>query len=392
MKQMMGFTRGGWQTLAALACVQASACGGVSTDERWETDTHELEPTEPTGCAGAEPTPAGGADPGSTALVCVPPLPAEYGYAEPPSFWLGTQSVGSFGIQGEGYFVALDLLGEQALRFSREVDVFVSPDGTLEDGEGRALLGYPYDRLDLSCLGPLRAPATVPPAPTRNLSLQVNLDSRSTIVSFDIEDPSNTSNTSVSFSVFDSLGAARTVDIYFQHIQPLTWGFHALVDGDDIEGGMPGQYMEIGRGSLAFTDTGALANVVASDLCASFSRGADPDQCVSIGLRATSFAATSKVWGLSADGTAPGTAVFAGFDPDGTARVFFDNGTMAPFGVLALARFPRERALAEGDDGTFNATPASGPEQLDLPGTAGRGVVYHREAEVGGNVGVQVVP
>jgi flagellar hook-basal body protein len=382
MKQMMGLRRLGGRTLAVLACLQGSACGGVSTDERWELDAFAVNAAElSSGCesSGAESTPAEGADAGSTAACSPLPL-AGYGYAEPPSIWLGVQALGSIGVRDQGYLVALDPGSEPPLRFSRETYVFASPDGTLEDAAGRQLLGYPSDVADLRCLAPLRAPATAPATPTRRASLQMNLDVRSPLVTFDLEDPDATSNFSVSFQLFDSRGEGRTVDVYFQRVDARTWTYHGLADGSALQGGTPGEHVELGQGSLAFTDAGMLSSAFAPDLCASFTQGATPNQCVSIAFGATSFADFSSVMALALDGSPAGAAAFVGIDPSGLASVYFDNGTSAPLGALAVARFPRERNLAEQPDGTFIETPASGPPHFGVPGTAGRGVLFYSEA------------
>lgn len=387
MKQKTGLTQAGWRALTIAACVQASACGGVSTDERRDPDDLAVETdalSTDCGSSGAEP-PTG---------ICAPVLLDGYAYAEAPSLWPGSQSVGSMGVQGSGYLVSLAHAGDPALRFSRATDLFVGPDGTLEDTAGRELLGYAPESEDFTCLVPLRAPATVPAAATRHVALQMNLDAREPVVAFDAADPSGTSNTSISFSIFDDAGAPRTIDIYFQRREPLRWGYHAFADGSDIEGGTPGEPVALGQGRLTFTSSGALESVLTSGLCASFAGGAAPEQCLTIDFGraiaeggdgfggATSFASFSAVMALAVDGYAAGTAAGVAIDPDGLAKVFFDNGTAAPFGVLALARFPRERKLAETADGSFVATPASGTEELGVPGEAGRGVLYYRELAV----------
>src|SRR5688572_11216017 len=387
MKQKTGSGQVGWRTMTIAAWVDASACSGVSTDERRDPDVLEVD----TDALSADCGPADTELP-TPDRICAPSLLDGHGYADAASIWPGPQSVGPFGIQGSGYFVSLAHGSDPALRFSRATDVFVAPDGTLEDTAGHALLGYAASA-DTTCLAPLRAPATAPAAPTRHVSLQMNLDAREPVVPFNAADPSGTSNTSVSFSIFDGAGQPRTIDIYFQRRETLRWGYHAFADGNDIEGGTPGEPVALGQGRLTFTDSGALESVLASDLCASFA-GAASDPCLTIDFGraiadggdgfggATSFASFSAVMALAADGSSAGTAAGVAIDPSGLASVYFDNGTAAPFGVLALARFPRERKLAETPDGTFIATPASGPEELGVPGQTGRGLLYHREAAV----------
>jgi flagellar hook protein FlgE len=281
-------------------------------------------------------------------------------------------------------------------RFSREAEVFVAPDGTLEDAAGRALLGYASDLgdtifppvvNDLTCLTELRAPAQAPPAPTRRVYLRMNLEARDVMTTFVLEDPDGTSNHSVSFMPFDSRGQSRYLDLYFQHVDASTWTYHALVDGSDLEGGVPGEYVEVGAGVLSFTADGALASAVTPDICPSFVDVPQSAPCLSIdfgwsiadggnGLSGTtSFASPNEVTSLWFDGVAPGTAAFIEVAQNGFVRTFFDNGTFASVGSLALARFPSERHLTTLADGTLSATASSGDAQLALPGTPGRGLL-----------------
>jgi flagellar hook protein FlgE len=401
MKQKFSLTSGGWQTLAVLSCVQASACGVTSGGERWDPDELALEGNEPPACD--EPTPAPDAEgtesgPHSTGNVpTCPHVPLEgYGYGEPPSFWLGEQTVGPVAVQGPGYLVMCADEPDALDRFARETEVFVAPDGTLEDAAGRSLLGYASELSDtrsaseisdLTCLTAMRAPAQAPPAPTRRLSLGMNLDARDVRVTYLPEDPNGTSNHSVSFVPFDARGQSRYLDLYFQHVEALTWTYHAIVDGSDLEGGTPGEHVEVGAGALSFTASGALSSVFAPDICPSFVHVPAPAPCLSIdfgwaladggnGLSgATSFASPNEVASLSFDGVAPGSAVFIGVAQNGLVSTYFDNGTSASVGFLSLARFPSERHLSTSADGTLSATPSSGDAQLGLPGTPGRGLL-----------------
>jgi flagellar hook-basal body protein len=401
MKQKLASTSRGWQTLAVLSCVQASACGATSADERWEPDDLALEGNELAACDEPAPAPdpegTESAPPSAGNVPTCPHVPFEgYGYAELPSFWLGEQAVGPVAVQGPGYMV-MRTVGPDALdRFSRETEVFVAPDGTLEDAAGRTLLGHaseladtPYAPtvIDQTCLTAMRAPAQAPPAPTRGVYLVMNLDARDPTTTFVLEDPDGTSNHSVSFMPFDSHGQSRYLDLYFQHVDASTWTYHALVDGSDLEGGVPGAHVEVGAGSLSFTADGALASAITPDICPSFVHVPQPAPCLSIdfgwaiadggnGLSGTTrFASPNEVRSLWFDGVAPGTAERIGVAENGLVRTYFDNGTSASVGFLSLARFPSERHLSTSADGTLSATPSSGDAQLGLPGTPGRGLL-----------------
>ena len=63
---------------------------------------------------------------------------------------------------------------------------------------------------------------------------------------FDPKNPDKTSNFNTSVTVYDSVGTARLVTLYFnKQADGATWDYHAMIDGADAQNGKPGELMEM---------------------------------------------------------------------------------------------------------------------------------------------------
>jgi flagellar hook protein FlgE len=232
----------------------------------------------------------------------------------------------------------------------------------------------------------VRAAVASPPHATTQMAFRMNLDPRQPVVDFYLYDPDGTSNGSSSISVWDSAGGIHTLDAYFNNRGGGLFIVSFVVDGGDLDGETPGQHVLVGTATLQFTTAGALDSAAVPALQPSFV-GATPDQEIAVdfgpsislgdsGLNGTtSFATFTAVFAQSQDGAPPGTGVDAIVDAWGTLHGQFDSGVSAPFGTLALARFPREARLVTDEDGLQRETLDSGQPLLGRPLDPGRGSV-----------------
>jgi flagellar hook protein FlgE len=362
----------------AVFALLATGCGQLASwDERWMFDTgrHDGSPA-----------------PGESAgVACEADEIFGYHYAGSSEFWLGSQAALDVSVSGPGYLVAGAAgASDEALRFARSGELFVASDGTISLGQDEPALGFAPGAVPGGpCPVALRAPVFSPPQATSSVEIGMNLDPRTPITSFDIADPNGTSSSSVSFSVFDSLGAAHILDIYFAYPAPLLVEYHVLADGGDISDQTAGHPVDLSAGTLQFNSLGALDVATTPAVEISFSGGATPNQAISLDFGpdivndgssgvagSTMFAAPSAVYSLSSDGHPSGTGTDIEVGAAGDVRVRFDNGDALTIGTLALARFPREAALApSGDDGGWVVTPDSGAPQLAAPQAPGRGAL-----------------
>jgi flagellar hook protein FlgE len=361
-----------------LLALLATSCGDfVSWDDRWLFDTGGDH-------AGSAPSdqPQG--------ISCEAAAVDGYHYADPPEFWLGEQTPLDVSVGGAGYLVAGSAAAPpDARRFARSGALFVAPDGTISLGPDEPALGFaPGTAPGGSCLVELRAPVFSPPLETTRIELRMNIDPRAVPVTFDILDPNGTSNASTSVVVFDSLGAAHLLDIYFGNVGLGLVTYHVVADGSDIEQGVPGYSVDLSNGTLQFNSFGGLDLATTPALAASFSGGATANQVIELSwgpdiqidgssgyAGSTMFAVPTAVYSLSADGRPAGTGTDIEVGAAGDVLVRFDNGDALGIGTLALARFSQEGALAPLGGDSWRVTPGSGAPQFGAPRGPGRGSI-----------------
>jgi flagellar hook protein FlgE len=374
------FTAGVW-LLGAPGCA-----GGPSMDERRPADAADEPGSMQAGAGptlGPELTPF---DAFGARAACAGEPVVGFRYAGLPEFWLGSREPTPVAVVGAGFVVSTDAPGGPALaRFSTRLGVTVSPEGYLEDAAGYRLLGYLRDNAVGPCVAVLRAPAFADPEATTQIALAMNLDPREFITTFDVANPDATANSSTSLTAFDAIGHGHYVDIYFNNLGADRYEYHVIVDGGDLDGGIPGSNVLVGAGQLQFEASGWLLEVTNPPACLTFA-GSEP-QCievtfpahVTVGLNSygqiTQFADYTAVRAQTANGFAAGVGESIAVDVTGAVSVHFDNGAALVVGRLALARFAREDALVELDEDVWEATRGSGRPQWGVPGSPGRGSI-----------------
>ena len=120
-----------------------------------------------------------------------------------------------------------------------------------------------------------------PPRATDSITLRGNLDQTASAMVWDPANPKTTSNFTTSMSVYDSLGKAIQLDIYFCKDDAVgihpgdsgAWTYHVMTDGmnlafesDGATSALPGIATEIATGTLRFDTVGRLvSNTVATE-------------------------------------------------------------------------------------------------------------------------------
>jgi flagellar hook protein FlgE len=302
-------------------------------------------------------------------------------------------------LQGDGFFVvhgAVD--GTTGDFYSRAGQTSISNDGTLVDANGLALQGYLANSNGTfgPSLGSVQVPtAALAPQPTSTMSLTANLDATATPPAqpWNAQSPAATSNFSTQMTVYDSLGNAHPVSVYFVNTGPGTWDYHATANGSEVAGGTPGQNFEFETGSLTFSANGALqSNTLSAGGTVSFN-GATANQGVSLNLGTsitaggtglngvTQFGSPSSVTAQSADGYASGSFTGIQVDSSGVVNATYDNGQTLAVAQLAVAKFTSNNGLANAGSNYWTATPASGQASLGAAGSGGRGSIVSGSLE-----------
>jgi flagellar hook protein FlgE len=140
-------------------------------------------------------------------------------------------------INGAGFF-RTEALG--LVQYSRNGQFSMDKNGFMINAQGAKLTGY-----GLNANGQLAAGAPVPlqintadlqPVATKNIKMELNLDSRSvkpTNLTFDAGDPA-TYNKQTPLSVYDTLGNPHVLSTYYVKGQAGTWDVYAANDGIEV--------------------------------------------------------------------------------------------------------------------------------------------------------------
>jgi flagellar hook protein FlgE len=294
-------------------------------------------------------------------------------------------------ISGGGMFMVKGQhAGQNNQFYTRDGRFHLDNQGYVTNQSGLRLQGYAIDGRGTRSLSPGDLPLGArqsPPVATTKAAMRISLDSSSAVKpAWDPADPNATSNYGTSATVYDSLGAAHHVDVFFRAQGGGAWEYHAMVDGGDVTGGVAGTPVEIASGTMQFTTDGALQSQAVATSTADFVN-ATPGQAVAFNFgddiasggtgRAgtTQYTGTSAVNGLDVDGRSAGKLTDVQIADDGKISGLFDNGDKFELAQVSIADFANEDGLTRVGDGLVTATPASGAPLIDVPGTGARGSI-----------------
>lgn len=305
---------------------------------------------------------------------------------------LTTDAPTDLALSGDGFFVVSgNHGGMQGQYYTRAGQFRVDEDGFLSNPDGLRLQGYPADPSGTvgGQLGDLRVEnGSVPATPTADVDIAAQFNSNDPVhAAFDLANPGSTSSHSTPVTVYDSLGNAREVNVYYRRTGPGAWAWHAVVDGGDLAGGTAGTPTEIATGTLTFNSDGALASETPGASSADFADGAAPGQAITFdfgesiadggtGLEgSTGFGSPSTNNVIAQDGFAAGTVAGVDIAGDGTITGMFTNGQRRTLGRIAVADFASVDGLERGGHNLWVSTQSSGEPLVGQASTGGRGNV-----------------
>jgi flagellar hook protein FlgE len=308
-----------------------------------------------------------------------------------------TDSPTDLAIQGEGFFVVQGNLGGAESRYYTRAGQFhIDNQGNIVNTEDMRLQGYMADPAGAmgAQIGDLTVnQGTVAASATTTVRTAVNLNSEepvpvdpvTLVPGFLNSNPNGTSNFASQVSVYDSLGKAHEVTVYYAKQSSNTWGWHALVDGGELTGGTAGTPVEVTSGTLTFTTDGALdtETTVAGSfdfLNATQGQAVTFDFGTSItgeggtGLDgSTQFASPEATIALEQNGYSAGAIAGISIAKDGTVMGIFSNGQERALGQVVTADFANLNGLERAGDGLWIQTLESGEALIGPADTAGRG-------------------
>jgi flagellar hook protein FlgE len=308
------------------------------------------------------------------------------------------QSTGSatdLALNGDGFFILRNRSG--GLYYTRAGQFRLDAQGYLVNPAGLFVQGYPESQSGVAFgMQSLQlASAQSPPRTTTTATLTANLDAAAEVApggpAFDPANPAATSNFSSAMTVYDSLGQAHTLTLYFRKTAPGQWEWFAIAPAGDLAAPPPSGYSA--NGTLTFDPNGALQAATTASSRFDFV-GAQPGQTIQFdfgrsisaggtGLAGTTqFASPSTVSFQSQDGYAAGTLQGITIDRDGVVSGSFSNGTTRSLARIAVATFQSQAGLEKAGGGLYRETLASGPALVGRANEGNRGSVASSSLEL----------
>ncbi len=158
-----------------------------------------------------------------------------------------TGSGSDVAINGNGMFVVKDSK-TGAEYYSRDGHLTIDNEGYYVNAQGYRLQGYKYG-VDTTT-GTLALEETLvdiqvtanginPPLATTDVTMILNLNASDDIKTWAMPPGPANFNYSAPVTIYDSLGAAHVVQVYFTKTAASSWSWNAVIDGSDVTGGTP---------------------------------------------------------------------------------------------------------------------------------------------------------
>ena len=291
-------------------------------------------------------------------------------------------------INGSGFFQLTD--GNSANVYSRNGQFKVDRDGFVVNNQGLKLLGYAADGTGTILPGlatPLQLPsAGITPAPTNEMRLEFNLDSRAGNTApavapmIDLTDP-KTYNSATTMTLYDAKGQDVALTYYFQKSGTDNWNVYVTANGTPLAtdaAGAPAASTTVtfpSNGSAPTAPAGLVTlNIPASTNAAGATT--EPIPGVTLDLSgATQYGASFAVTDLHQDGYAPGQLTGLQIEANGIVMAQYSNGQTKPAGQVELATFRNPQGLQPNGGNTWSRSFSSGDPIVGIPGDGNLGVL-----------------
>lgn len=209
--------------------------------------------------------------------------------------------------------------------------------------------------------------------PTTTATISTNLDAAAAVVAVppSVNVATSTFTSKTSLAVTDSLGAPKTLDVFYTKTAASTWQV-AVFDAADrpTTGSFPYASAALQTGTLTFDANGALAT--GGTLAVPVPGG----NTVTLDLTSTTqLAAGFEVRQAVADGSAPAKLRETKIGPDGTLTAIYDSGAVRDLFQIALAKVPAPGKLTARSGNVYALNQESGALQVGTAGTAGLGTI-----------------
>ncbi|MES2885131.1 MAG: flagellar hook protein FlgE [Pseudomonadota bacterium] len=275
-------------------------------------------------------------------------------------------------INGEGFFT---VRGDKGQAYTRAGAFGADREGFVSNSAGQKLQVYSPlagGGFDTAALSDLRLSSgdSAPRASTA-LEAQANLSASAIAPSttpFDAADPSSY-NHSTAVTVYDSLGASHTANLYFvKGATANSWQINVSVDGIAAGAATP----------LTFSDSGILTAPASGSItlpAVTLGNGAAP-LSATLDLSGTSqYGDSFSVSRLTQDGYTTGRLTGLEVTSEGIVQGRYSNGQAIALGKVAVTTFSNPQGLQKLGDTSFGESYTSGAPQRGEAGSGNLGVI-----------------
>jgi flagellar hook protein FlgE len=299
---------------------------------------------------------------------------------------VSTSTPTDLAIQGAGFFVVSNASGQ--LFLTRNGSFTPDASGNLVNSAGYYLMAAPNGASPLaanSLTGLVKVnvdDAGQTATATTTASLTANLPSTATPVAAADLPSTNSANSTyteaTSLVVYDNLGGAHTINLYFTNTGSNTWEVDAYdASTASASGGFPYSSGPLATQTLTFNPTtGALSS--GSPLSIAVPNG----QTMSLDLSGVSqLAAAFNVTSATANGNAPSGVSGVSVAANGSLTFNYANGTSSAAYDIPLANVASPDNLTSVNGDAFLPSATSGPVYLGTAGGAGFGSIESSSLE-----------
>ncbi|MEC9482144.1 MAG: flagellar hook protein FlgE [Halomonas sp.] len=272
-------------------------------------------------------------------------------------------------VSGTGFF---RMVQNDQVVYSRNGQLTMTSDGYLENAQGARLTGYPAGVGAGGQPQTLQVPAgALMATPTSEIDASLNLDASTAVINrgtaaapvttFDATNP-DTYSYANSATVYDSLGVAHNVTMYFTKIEDNKW---------EVRQSMDGAVDAANNGQLTFNENGTL-DVSALNSFSFTPGGGAADLTYAIDFTGTTqFGNDFELSSLNQNGYSSGRLVGIAIDEQGNIIGNYSNEQSQVLGSITLANFRNPEGLQPIGDNAWTESSTSGQALL---GQGGSGV------------------
>ena len=290
-------------------------------------------------------------------------------------------------INGAGFFQVTN--GTTAPQYTRNGQFKTDRNGFIVNNQQQRLMGYPADASGVIQAGAavaLQMPTKgITPAPTTKISMELNLDARSSVTLPGAGSPINftdpkTYNNATSITVYDAKGQDVALTYYFQKAATDQWNVYVTANGTPLTtaGGNPAASTTITFPANGSAPTAPVGTVALAVPAVTNAGGALTVAIPNVALNvsgATQYGSQFGVTDLSQDGYAAGQLIGVRLEGNGVITARYSNGQSKPAGQLEIANFRNPQGLQPAGGNAWTSTFASGDPIVGIPGAGNLGAL-----------------